>query len=64
MWEMPSGLPVDPIRDLKGGAIAQLTEPVLIDETRRLTKLATTSSVQSATPSRRVPTFPTVSVSK
>ena len=30
---MPSGLPVDPIRDLKGGAIAQLTEHVLIDET-------------------------------
>ena len=36
MWEMPSGLPVDPIRDLKGGAIAQLTEPVLIDETRTI----------------------------
>ena len=33
---MPSGLPVDPIRDLKGGAIAQLTEPVLIDETRTI----------------------------
>jgi hypothetical protein len=31
---MPSGLPVDPIRVPKGGAIAQLTKPVLIDETR------------------------------
>ena len=32
---MPSGLPVDPHQGFwKGGAIAQLTKPVLIDETR------------------------------
>jgi hypothetical protein len=32
---MPSGLPVDPHQGFwKGGAIAQLTKPVVIDETR------------------------------